>query len=162
MYGYGYVGINGGILKMAAGGEFFNSTAADHRRELERVTVYEKGAVIDTNGKNVIWRMPFLRPFGHGIRSATLPADVTANTATNLLLGPTRCYIASTNGGFAADLLMDFSNAVRRVTGVMVTCPGCGYEAAPVVTLTAGSNELTLTRSSGTGALRLDAIRLNR
>jgi len=129
-----YLNFNGGILKMAANGEFFASSATDHRRELERVTVYEKGAILDTNGKNVTWRMPFLKPYGHGLKSATLPSSVTDNTATNLLIGPSRCYIASTNGGFAADLLMDFSNATRRVMGVLVTCPGCGYEAAPVVT----------------------------
>ena len=128
-----YINFNGGVLKTAQAGEFFGSSATDHRRELERVTVYEKGAIIDTDGKNVTWRMPLLRPFGHGIKRVTLPAEVTANTATNILIGPTRCYITSASGGICGDVLMDFSNAVRRAVGTIVTCPGCGYEAAPTV-----------------------------
>jgi len=124
-----YLNFNGGTLVTTASGEFF-ANGTDPTRLLTRVTIFEKGAVIDTNGKNVTWRMPLERPYGHGIASVTLPAAALAKEA---LIGPTRCYITSAEGGVAADALMDFDDTNRVARGMIVTSRGFGYEAAPTV-----------------------------
>ena len=124
-----YLNFNGGTLVTAAAGEFFTN-GTDPTRLLTRATIFEKGAVIDTDGKNVTWRMPLERPYGHGIASVTLPA---AALAKETLIGPTRCTITSTAGGVAADALMDFDNTNRVARGMIVTSRGFGYEAAPTV-----------------------------
>ena len=80
--------------------------------------------------KDVTWRQPLERPYGHGIASVTLPA---AALAENTLIGPTRCYITSAEGGVAADALMDFDDTNRVARGMIVTSRGFGYEAAPTV-----------------------------
>ena len=124
-----YLNFNGGTLVTAAAGEFFTN-GTDPIRLLTRATIFEKGAVIDTDGKNVTWRMPLERPYGHGIASVTLPA---AALAKETLIGPTRCTITSTAGGVAADALMDFDDTNRVARGMIVTSRGFGYEAAPTV-----------------------------
>ena len=124
-----YLNFSGGTLVTAAAGEFFTN-GTDPARLLTRATIFEKGAVIDTDGKNVTWRMPLERPYGHGIASVTLPA---AALAKETLIGPTRCTITSTAGGVAADALMDFDNTNRVARGMIVTSRGFGYEAAPTV-----------------------------
>ena len=124
-----YLNFNGGVLVTTAAGEFFEN-GTDPTRLLTRATIFEKGVVIDTNGKNVTWRMPLERPYGHGIASVTLPAEALAKET---LIGPTRCYITSAEGGVAADALMDFDDTNRVARGMIVTSRGFGYEAAPTV-----------------------------
>ncbi len=126
---HSYLNFNGGVLVTTAAGEFFEN-GTDPTRLLTRATIFEKGAVIDTDGKNVTWRQPLERPYGHGIASVTLPA---AALAKETLIGPTRCYITSTEGGMAADALMDFDDTNRVARGMIVTSRGFGYEAAPTV-----------------------------
>ena len=123
-----YLNFNGGIVRNSREGDFF--FGAD--RVLTRATVYEKGATIDTCGLDISFRMPLLRPHGRGIKSVALPDALSAAEATNLLISPTRCHISDTTG-YGADVLLDFSNDTRRVHGVIVTSPGCGYSATPVV-----------------------------
>ena len=126
---HSYLNFNGGVLVTTAAGEFFEN-GTDPIRLLTRATIFEKGAVIDTDGKNVTWRQPLERPYGHGIASVILPA---AALAENTLIGPTRCYITSAEGGVAADALMDFDDTNRVARGMIVTSRGFGYEAAPTV-----------------------------
>ena len=126
---HSYLNFNGGVLVTTAAGEFFTN-GSDPTRLLTRATIFEKGVVIDTDGNDVTWRMPLDRPYGHGIASVTLPA---AALAENTLIGPTRCYITSAEGGMAADALMDFDDTNRVARGMIVTSRGFGYEAAPTV-----------------------------
>ena len=123
-----YLNFNGGLIRNSREGDFFFAA----NRILTRATVYEKGATIDTCGLDVSFRMPLLKPHGRGIKSVTLPDALSAAGATNLLISPTRCHIADATG-YGADVLLDFSNDTRRVHGVIVTSPGCGYSSAPVV-----------------------------
>ena len=119
-----YLNFNGGILKTAQAGEFFGSSATDSIRELTRVTVYEKGATIDTDGKDVTWRMAIEKPYGLGIQSVQLPAEVLATTATNIFIGPTRPGVDGISArGRTTDLLLDFDDVTRRVTNVIVNAP---------------------------------------
>ena len=65
-----YLTFDGGILKTGQAGEFFQS--ADGSRVPDRVLVYEKGATIDTDGKDVTWRAPLARPEGKGLASVSI------------------------------------------------------------------------------------------
>ena len=129
-----YLNFNGGILKTAQAGEFFGSSATDSIRELTRVTVYEKGATIDTDGKDVTWRMAIEKPYGLGIQSVQLPAEVLATSATNIFIGPTRPGVDGISArGRTTDLLLDFDDVTRRVTNVIVNARGFGFTSAPTV-----------------------------
>ena len=139
-----YLNFNGGILKTAKAGEFFGSSATDSVRELTRATVYEKGATIDTDGKDVTWRMALEKPYGLGIQSVALPAEVLATTATNLFIGPTRPVVDNlSRHGRTTDLLLDFDDRTRRVTGVIVNARGFGFTSAPTVTFEKGDASAT-------------------
>ena len=109
-----YMNFNGGTLKTSEAGNFFWDT-------LTRVTVWEKGATIDTDGKNVNFSEPLLAPTGKGL------ASVTMTSATYLgerkLLGPSTIRILGTNG-HTADAIMDYDTVTRQVTGVTITSPG--------------------------------------
>lgn len=133
-----YVNFNGGVVKTTVDGEFFKSPSTyvnGNTEPLNRVTVYKKGAIIDTDGKNVTWKMAFEKPYGHSIKSVTLPQEATGADVTNILLGSSKYYITA-NGGVAADFIMDFDDKKRRATGVTILSPGFGFDPAnpPVVT----------------------------
>ena len=126
-----YINFNGGVLKAAKGGEFFNSYN-DSWREPNSIVVYEKGAVIDTDGYEVIWRKAFSKPTGKGIKKVSLPPELAAVSATNLLIGPTRAVIGTTSGK-GADLLMAYDETTRRATNVIVNARGFGFTETPTV-----------------------------
>ena len=131
---HAYINFNGGVLITSRAGNFWNPTSSvtvdDVPRRFTRATVYEKGLTIDTDGKNVTWFQPLLKPYGHGIKSITLP---DAACATNALIGPSRCFITSSAGGAGADALMDFDDTNRVARGMIITSRGFGYEASPTV-----------------------------
>ncbi len=142
-----YLNFNGGVLVTAQAGDFFTDaagTVGDPCRLPTRATVYEQGLVIDTDGKDVVWRMPLERPYGHGIRSIILPDEARV---AKVLLGPTRCRIVSSCGGAGADALMDFDNTNRVARGLLVTSPGFGYEAEPTATVQSPDGASTWTCS---------------
>ena len=120
-----YLTFDGGVLKTSRAGEFFFS--ADGSRAPDRVLVYEKGATIDTDGKNVTWRAPLARPEGKGL--ATVTIDKATLTAANYAVGPgvVKVYNSGVffNGGTA---MVDFDDATRtQKAAVLVTCPGERY-----------------------------------
>lgn len=125
-----YLNFNGGVLVTTRAGEFssVDGKAFDEFRLFTRATVYEGGATIDTAGRDVTWRQPLLKPYGHGVKSVTLP---DAAMAEHTLIGPTRCFIKSAAGGVGASALMDFDNTNRVARGTIVMSPGFGYEASP-------------------------------
>lgn len=129
---HSYLNFNGGVLVTAQTGEFFSTDGkdVDPYRLFTRATVYAGGAVIDTDGRNVTWRQPLLKPYGHGIKSVTLPDEALAE---HTLIGPTRCFITSTVDGAGASALTDFDNTNRVARGMIVMSPGFGYEAKPDV-----------------------------
>lgn len=129
---HSYLNFNGGVLVTARAGEFFSTDgkAVDPDRLFTRATVYAGGAVIDTDGHNVTWRQPLLKPYGYGIKYVTLPDEAMAE---HTLIGPTRSFITSAVGGAGASALMDFDNTNRVARGMIVMSPGFGYEAKPAV-----------------------------
>ena len=68
--------------------------------EPERVTVYEKGATVDTQGHTVHWTRPFLAPTGRRIKRIAI-TDSTLLQA-NYGIGPGIVRIESTSGAGAS------------------------------------------------------------
>lgn len=116
-----YVNFDGGVFRARANGDVFQ--AASFRPT--RVTVHGGGAVIDTQGYAVTWSAPLLCPGGGGIASIALPADI-ANVPS---IGPGAVRISSSGGGTGASAVMDYDMAARQPTRIIVTSPGCGYDA---------------------------------
>ena len=78
--------------------------------------------------------MAIEKPYGLGIQSVQLPAEVLATSATNLFIGPTRPGVDGISArGRTTDLLLDFDDVTRRVTNVIVNARGFGFTSAPTV-----------------------------
>lgn len=112
-----YVNFNGGTLVTANDGEFF----LEESRKPTRVTVWERGATVDTDGKDVTWCAPVLAPSGKGLKSVTIKEQTWLNPGA--LLGPSYVYVKGANGN-TAEVMMDYDLATRTVTGVSVITPG--------------------------------------
>ena len=101
--------------------------------EPERVTVYERGATVDTHGHTVHWTRPFLAPTGRRIKRIAI-TDSTLLQA-NYGIGPGLVRIESTSGaGASAFAIFDSTN--RQLSAeVEVTSGGWDYEASPTVSI---------------------------
>lgn len=116
-----YLNFDGGVFRARTDGAALG--AAD--RIPSRVTAYAGGAVIDTQTNDVTWLAPIVRPEGGGIASIDLPAGMADVPS----VGPGTVRIASTGGGTGASAVMDYDMETRQPTRIVVTSPGCGYEA---------------------------------
>ena len=127
---WGFVNFDGGVLKIKGTGDFFSSAGtAEDQRLPTRVTVYGGGAIIDTNGKDSIWRLPLEKPYGKGVAAITLPAAVRSDAT---YIGPGRILFQDETGTNAT-AVVDFDERARTNNGVIVTSPGFGYASAPTV-----------------------------
>jgi len=122
---------DGGVLKTTKAGEFFsyekldgsNAEGVDATRLPERVLVYEKGAVIDTDGHDVVFRAPLAAPQGKGLDTVTLPAGVLTNV--QYCVGPRRILVTdSANKLLVAGAVVDFNLTNRQQRAVIVMHPG--------------------------------------
>lgn len=131
-----FVNFNGGTLRTAES-EIFVGKTGEVGCEPERVTVYEKGATIDTNGKDVYWTRPFLAPTGKRIKSITLTDAATLEAG--YAMGP--CYLhIEDETGLGASALTDFDAANRQLSAqALVTSGGYGF-TAPTVKMEAANN----------------------
>lgn len=131
-----FVNFNGGTLRTAES-EIFVGKTGEVGCEPERVTVYEKGATVDTNGKDVYWTKPFLAPTGKRIKSITLKNEATL--AAGYAMGP--CYLhIEDETGLGASALTDFDAANRQLSAqALVTSGGYGF-TAPTVKMQAASD----------------------
>lgn len=122
-----YVSFNGGTLRTAADGAAIFGPSAGDARTARRVTVYEKGATIDTCGNTVYAYAPIVAPTGDGVLAATLHPDINKLTMVG---APDFVQLddASDTLGYGASLLADFDAARGVVTNVSVLCPGWNYD----------------------------------
>lgn len=128
-----YLNFDGGVFRARTDGDALGATAD---RIPSRVTAYAGGAVIDTQTNDVTWLAPIVRPEGGGIASIDLPAGMADVPS----VGPGTVRIASTGGGTGASAVMDYDMETRQPTRIVVTSPGCGYDA--------GTTTVTLEDSS--------------
>lgn len=125
--GLGYVNFNGGTFRCNMAGKIFNS---DAKTFINRVTVFEKGAIIDTNGKDASVDVPLQKPEGWGVKAIRIPASV----AKTNYLGP---QVIAIQGGDANALealaITDYDEATMSISSVEIMSPGTGYKEGDVV-----------------------------
>ena len=132
-----YLNFDGGTLR-AKGSDIFGNASGTSGCEPARVTVFSKGATIDTQANNVNWTRPFLAPTGRGIKSVTITDS--AMLAAGYALGPTYIRIPSASG-VGATAIAQFDPATRKLSAeALVTSPGWGYETSPAVTVETSTN----------------------
>ena len=124
-----YISFNGGTVRLRNNGlaVFGRPVVSDTDYYPARlVTVCEKGAIIDTNGKtgNTI-DVPISKPTGQGIVSIPLSAPITG------LSGAPYVSITDANSGaMGASAECDYDAASGSVTNITVTSPGVNYTSA--------------------------------
>lgn len=115
-----FLNFNGGTLRFASDQtEFFR----EESRRPERTLVYAGGATFDTDGHDVGFAAPLVKPSGKGVSSVTIPDDY---------LGTTGCFIGAsrlvgTYTSFSA--ITDFDTSTRSVKGAIITSPSCDWPA---------------------------------
>ncbi|MBR4171813.1 MAG: autotransporter-associated beta strand repeat-containing protein [Kiritimatiellae bacterium] len=130
-----YVSFNGGTLRAKGDTDAVFGSAGT---ALDRVTVYEKGAVVDTDGHGVVASKEFKAPEGVGVLAIRWTHDDMIGAPQVIIEGD----------GVGAKAAADYDAATRRVTGITVTCPGWGYTEKPTVKVIGGG--LTLNNSTQT------------
>lgn len=110
-----YVNFNGGVFKAGAdNAEFF--------KNVDAVTVYGGGAIIDTDGHDIALAKPFSSPRSGAFASIEVDVSVFADAVC-----PPHITIEGDGEGASAVALFD--SVSRKVIGIAVTSPGWGYTA---------------------------------
>ena len=130
---YAYVNFNGGVLKAAKKGQYLFGEGA---KTPDRVTVFGKGAVIDSADFTVTNNASLQAPTGKGVASIAFP-DGFDNTG---YMGPP--IVTITGDGEGATAVCEFDSTNLVVTGITVTSPGWGYTTA-TATLSRGGRTYT-------------------
>ena len=122
-----YVNFGGGTLKPSAANVNLFGTGL---YEVDRVTSFAGGAVIDTAGSDRTVDVPIEAPEGMGVASV----DGTGIVGETFV-GPPIVLIENTgtSEGYGATAYADFDSVTRKVTGIHVTSPGCNYTSAQAV-----------------------------
>ena len=95
--------------------------------ELDRITVYEKGATIDTQGFELTdYNGPLLAPSGKGVVSVAYTGARTG------YLGSPEVYVEG-GGGAGATVYIPFDSQTGTIGDPVVTSHGNDYASAPVV-----------------------------
>lgn len=124
---------NGGTLKAAAvnSGVNFLSNA-----NVDAITVYQAGGVIDNSGTAVTIGRPVASATGQGVGA------IAVTGGTGYIGAPLVKISGGTGSGAAAHATID---ANGNLTGIVIDSPGSGYSASDVL-------NVTLTGGAGTGA----------
>ena len=140
-----YVNFDGGTLRASSG-----TTASLISSNIDRVTVYSGGAIIDTNGFNKSIDAVIAAPDANGtttfgVTSASLTATVTGYEGRPVVK-------ITGGGGTGATAVANFNVATGEVTGITITSAGSGYTSAPTVTILGGGGS-AITATASTGAV---------
>ena len=130
-----YVNCSGGTFKL---GSSSNSAFQD----VTRVTLYEGGLTIDTDGKNRLVNETLCAPSGNGVTA--IPSGWWG--VTNYVGSP---YVEIIGSGTGASAYADFDSARGEVTAIRVVSPGCGYGSDTKAVLYWGALVLTNAVSVG-------------
>lgn len=164
-----YLNFNGGTFKTKSVNAF-----PGEGHEATHVTVFEGGATIDTDGRNVACSWPFIRPTGYGIDKVTI-TDAAA-FEPYAAIGATRVTVSGGTGEGATGITA-FNEETMKIEGVIMTSSGFGYgandqltvkvekcdasSACPAWAATATLKELATTggfTKKGAGTLALNAV----
>ena len=108
-----YVNCSGGTLKLGV-------SSLSAFRDATRVTLYDGGLSIDTDGNNRLVNEPLCAPSGNGVTA--IPSGWWS--VTNYVGSP---YVEIIGSGTGAAAYADFDSARGEVTAIRVVSPGCGY-----------------------------------
>lgn len=119
-----YLNMAGGYLKPRNAGNLFKD---GERNQPNALVAFEGGAGFDVGeGLTATLNYPISKPTGKGVASVELPDDILKE---EYIGAP---FVRITGDGFGATAVAIYDDATRRVTGVKVTSPGCGYTEATV------------------------------
>jgi autotransporter-associated beta strand protein len=104
--------------------------------------VWQEGALIDTDGKDVTIRQGLSAPTGSGITSIPLTAGGSGYVAHPV--------VEITGGGGTGAAAVALLDASGTVTGIRVTNPGIGYTSAPTINLRGGGTTTPATVGAAT------------
>jgi autotransporter-associated beta strand protein/T5SS/PEP-CTERM-associated repeat protein len=119
----GQFNFHGGTLKPLASTTGFMDNVS-------QALIWQGGAVIDTDGKDVTVRQNFSAPTGQGVTDIPLTAGGSGYIANPV--------VELTGGGGTGAAAVAILDAAGSVTGIRVTNPGIGYTSAPTVNLRGG------------------------
>ena len=132
-----YLNFNGGTLR-AKGPDIFGNANGTSGCEPARVTVFERGATVDTQNYDVNWTVPFLAPAGRSIKRITLTDS--AMLSAGYALGPVYLRIASASGAGATAIVPFDPNTRQLSAAAEITSPGWGFEEHPTVVAETSTN----------------------
>lgn len=119
-----YLNMAGGYLKPRATGNLFKD---GERYQPNALVAFEGGAGFDVGeGLTATLNYPISKPTGKGVASVELPDDILKE---EYIGAP---FVRISGDGFGATAVAIYDDETRRVTGVKVTSPGCGYTEAAV------------------------------
>lgn len=124
------VNFNGGTFQARASGNLFGTGT----NAPSAVTVFSRGATVDTTNLACTVPVPLVAPTGSGVASI----GVTTRAG---YIGPPMVTIAG-GGGTGATAVARFDSASGSVTGIDVTSPGFGYTSTPAVSLSGGGTNV--------------------
>lgn len=117
-----WLSFDGGVFKCAGGGAtIFCGEKFDYA--IDRVTVYDGGMTIDTDGKDASTGLPISGATGKGVVgfNAAFPICVGSNVSP---------YVEIEGDGEGAAAVALYDSDGQCVTNLLVTAPGVGYTAA--------------------------------
>lgn len=124
-----YVNFNGGTFRSMCNPSplFGQPNGSNWCNAIDRVTIYEGGAVIDVPNEtgDTSIDVPLTPPTGLGVASVAW-----ADTGTHYVGAP---IVEIIGDGTGASAIAEFDSVNERVTGVTVTSPGCDYTWAKAV-----------------------------
>ena len=131
---YAYVNFDGGVLKAAKKGQ---NIFGEDEKAPDRVTVFGKGAVIDSSDFTVTNNVSLQAPTGKGVASIAFPAGFDATE----YMGPP--IVTIVGDGEGATAVCEFDSVNQVVTGITVTSPGWGYTTATASLSRGGKTTVT-------------------
>jgi autotransporter-associated beta strand protein len=123
-----YINFNGGaFFGNKAGYSIFGIPGGENwEAAVDRVTVYERGAVIDVaRGITQYVDVPLSAPTGNGVASVDW-----LDTGVSYVGSP---VVEIIGDGTGASAFAEFDSVRREVTGIKITSPGCDYTWAKAV-----------------------------
>ena len=121
--GTGTFNFHGGTLKPTVNTGTFMTGLAN-------AIVYQGGAVIDTDGRDITIAQPLRAPTGQGLTSVQLTGGGTSYIAHPV--------VEVSGGGGSGAAAVAVLNPQGQVTGIQITNPGVGYTSAPTVAIRGG------------------------
>lgn len=138
-----FINFDNGTLRASSG-----TTASLISSNIDRVTVYSGGAVIDTDGFNKSIDAVIAAPDANGATTFGVTSINLSATGTGYEGRPV--VKITGGGGTGATAVADFNVVTGEVTGITITSAGSGYTSAPTVTiLGGGGSAITATAATG-------------